>query len=237
MSDPIQADQQKSVFTAPEGILKINDDLAITTVIERFRVPPTEQDEALSQILAFAANQWREDERCRGFMLLRSHDEKGGIAIYSQWSGAEDQIEPLHYQTMVSVMEKYERDIAENFKVAFTAQAEGIAFPGTISREVSPFVHFGVFKLSADKLEILLQRARETAPNSLVVPGLRAINFHRGNTGRLVVNVGIWQTFEHFKALHKVPGFNVGKQYYEGIAEIFKPDFFDVITVRSKQVL
>jgi heme-degrading monooxygenase HmoA len=227
-----QPDSNGSV--SENGALTISESDAITTVIERFVVGPERQYDAIAKVKAASVN-WTRDKQFLGFVLLRSREKSGGIAIYSQWSRRDNEVvaeKPDDTRSMRTVLKDYELLDSDNFAVAFTGQAPALQAPSQASLSATPLAHFGLFRIAPADYDELIRRAKAYGPNSFRVNGLRAINFHRSASGRFVVNFGLWDSFEHFADLQKAPGFAQQNQYYVGLAD-FRPDFFDVVAVVS----
>lgn len=237
-ADTLKTAQAAEAVSAPDssGTLTILEGDAVTTVIERFAVAPDKQDDALAKVKAGTAG-WTNDEKFVGYVLLRSRETAGGVAIYSQWSRQKDEVvaeKPEVARSLRSALKDYELIDSDNFSVAFTAQAPALKAPSEASLSTTPLAHFGLFRIDPANYEELIRRVKTYAPNSFSVKGLRAINFHRAASGRFVVNFGLWDSFDNFAELQKAPGFAQREQYYVGLAD-FRPDFFDVVAVVSNR--
>jgi hypothetical protein len=230
--------QAAEAVSAPDssGALTILEDDAVTTIIERFAVAPDKMEDALAKVKAATAG-WTNDEKFVSYVLLRSREKAGGVAIYSQWSRQKDEVVPETPEvarSLTSALKDYELIDSDNFSVVFTAQAPALKAPSEASLSTTPLAHFGLFRINPANYEELIRRVKTYAPNSFSVEGLRAINFHRAASGRFVVNFGLWDSFDHFAELQKAPGFAQREQYYVGLAD-FRPDFLDVVAVVSNR--
>lgn len=220
----------------PDGTVTIRKGDDLTTVIERFAVPPDRQAGAIDAVMKAAALRWKADAQLIGFVVLRGREKSGGVALYSQWVRKPQDAAaaaPTAERSMRDALKEFEVLDSENLQVAFTAQAPSLPSVSLASLASTPHAHFGLFRVAPANMDELIRRAETTGPNSFRVRGLRSINFHRGASGRFVVNFGLWETFDHFKDLHDAPGFALKNQYYVGLAD-FQPDFFDVVAVVSR---
>lgn len=230
---PVQVAQGEQPQDAG-GTLTIAEDAAVTTVIERFAVPPDRQSDAIAKARA-ATEAWAKDDDFIGYVLLRSRQKAGGIAIYSQWVRGQGEAlaaSPQQARSLRAALEGYETLDSENFEVVFTKQDPDLKPSSQASLATTPLAHFGLFRIEPANYDELIRRARKFGPNSFRVDGLRSINFHHGASGRFVVNFGLWDSFDHFAELQKAPGFARKDQYYLDLSD-FKPDFFDVVAVVS----
>lgn len=211
----------------------ITGDEGIATVIERFDVSPADQAAALDEARATLAG-WQDDPSFVGAILLRSREDVGGVAVYSQWlrqPGETQAVTPEASRSLRDELDDYPAIDSEYFSIAFTAQDPGLEPLSRASLAETPLAHFGLFRIDPANYDELIRRASEFGPQTFsAMDGIRNINFHRGASAHFVVNLGLWDSFDHFAALQSVPGFAQNNQYYLDLAE-FRADFFDVVDV------
>lgn len=236
MNANMPADQPSLEQAAPssEPTVVISERPEVTTVIERFDVTADRLDEAGGLVSAHVSGSWKTDAMFVGAVVLRSRDkERGGLSVYSQWHGlATDTLDepPPAARSLRAPMAKFRMLDTRSYIVEFTRQAHPQTGHTRVSMRATPFAHFGIFDVTRENQDVLMDRAVISAPKSLGSPGLLAINFHRSVDGTQIVNLGTWNSLEKFDELLKQPGFKDQNQYFKGIAD-FMPDFFDVINV------
>ena len=130
---------------------------------------------------------------------------------------------------------RFRRMDSRTYTLDFSASADGVTLPSVVSMKETPCAHFGVFAVTRDSQNRLLDLARGYGPLSLVTPGLRAINFHRSLDGKRVINLGLWAHLDAWDDLQKQSGFSGENMYWEDTVDDFQPDLFDVVAVESAQ--
>lgn len=222
-----------------EPEIVIAESSGVVTTIERFAVPPDERGDAVRKAAGRVARVWKSDPTFVGAVLLRSRSEggvakyikRGGVSCYAQWKGsAGGEGELPSPRSLREALPGHQVLNSRAYTVEFTGQAGPGGPPTRVSVRGTPYAHFGLFGVTRENQDVLLDRARESAPKSLGSPGLIAIDFHRSTDGLHVVNLGVWSTLDEFEALLDRPGFKDRDEYYKDIAE-FEPDFFDVVAV------
>lgn len=123
-----------------------------------------------------------------------------------------------------------------SFRVATTdSDHQSPVAPNLLAVERTPCAHFGMFTLTIENQNRMVDLARAFAPKSLSTPGLMAINFHRSLDGRKVINFGQWAFVDiDFNQLNQQPGFRDEDLYWKGVAEA-EPDFFDIVAVETRR--
>lgn len=106
--------------------------------------------------------------------------------------------------------------------------------PTRVSMKQTPHAHFGIFSVTRENQDRMLDLAHEYGPKSFVTPGLLAINFHRSIDELQVINLGVWTSFNDFNFLTQQPGFRDDDLYWKGVAD-FPFDFFDIVAVEVGQ--
>lgn len=240
---------------APESILKVEPGSLVLTGIEWFTVtgatPPAGsslQVDDMSTTLAdpvagarpvdhpdvgIAANFLRNTLSKRpgfvGAMLLAGH--RGELVVYSQWRNSDSP--PAAFPdpfpddwSIASALPGLSRFEARTFESEYTGPE-----PATeISMAKTPHAHFGYFTVTPSNQSRMMDLAREHAPGSFKVPGLKAVNFHRSLDGKRVINLGLWSSFDQMLALLARPGFKKGAEYWLEVAG-FRPHYFSVASV------
>lgn len=223
-----------SLASSPAATAHVLQDSGIVTVIERFDVSATQQPEAIERATDHIAREWKKNSELVAAVLLRGRDH-GGISSYSQWRQPADDSAPaavVGAWSLAATLPMFTMLDSRTYTVEFTDSAHA---PTQLSRDQTPFAHFGIFGVGHENQDRLLDLARENAPRSLqVAPGLIAINFHRSVDGLQVINLGLWNTFDNFNVLTQQPGFSDDSLYWGGVAD-FQPDFFDVVLVEIGQ--
>lgn len=223
MNDPSPA-------TNIQATVRILEDQDVVTVIERFDVSARRQPEAAGQASEHIAREWVENPEFVAAVLLQGRAH-GGITSYSQWKGPGAGSAPAEVPgawSISSALPAFTMLDSRTYKVEFTDSATP---PSLLSLEGTPMAHFGIFGVTRENQDRLLDLARENAPRSLqVTGGLISINFHRSVDGLQVINLGTWTTFDHMYELLQQPGFREDSVYWGGVAD-FQPDFFDVVLV------
>jgi hypothetical protein len=141
---------------------------------------------------------------------------------------------PVGSRSLAAALATFKLLDSRTYTVEFTDQAASVAAPTQVSMKHTPYAHFGIFSVTPENQDRMLDRAREYGPKSLTTPGLLAIDFHRSLDGLQVINLGLWTTFDDFNFLKQQPGFHDDNLYWEGVAE-FQPGFFDVVAVEVGQ--
>ena len=238
----------------PVPTLIVSEHLDVVTTIERFAVASEAKDEAIG-LAAAQLERWRGDDAYVSGALLRTVDEgpvaslarNGGVSAYVQWHGARRPggpegatipFAPAPDRSLRGTLGRFDLLDSRTYRVAFTRQTPPMDAPSRLSREATPFAHFGLFDVAEGDQDRLLDLAREAAPGSFGTPGLLAIGFHRSLDGRRVVNLGAWSSLDGFAALLGRPGFGRGNEYFKDLAR-FEPDFFELAAVvpgTSRQV-
>ena len=215
-----------------DSVLTISQDPGIITVIERFDVPVEQQQAAAEKAQNYIQKNWKNDKNFVGVALLKSRDH-GGLSSYSQWKriGSAPKA-PENSQTLAAAFPGFKLLDSKCFSLEFSAQAPIVSPPALMSTAGSPKAHFGLFTTSVEKQNEMVDRARANAPQSLDVPGLLGVNFHRSIDGERVVNLGLWTSFDGFGNLTKQKGFQDDDLYWQGVAD-FEYDFFDVVAVEA----
>jgi quinol monooxygenase YgiN len=214
-----------------EPVVAISQGRDIMTAIERFDVPSEQRAEAIQKATDRIA-QWKADLEFVGAILLRSRD-RGGVACYSQWQRPADGASPATptaSRSLAATLPTFQLVDSRTYTVEFTDRADSVALPVQVSIEQTPYAHFGIFSVTREHQDRLLDLARENAPKSLTTPGVVAIDFHRSIDGLQVINLGVWTTFDDFNTLTQQPGFREDNLYWEGVAD-FSFDCFDVVAV------
>jgi quinol monooxygenase YgiN len=221
-----------AVSSTPEPVVTISQDRDIVTMIERFDVPSEQRAEAIQKAADHIEQAWKADSEFVGAILLRSRD-RGGVSCYSQWKSPADGASPATptaSRSLAATLPTFQLVDSRTYTVEFTDRADSVALPVQVSIDQTPHAHFGIFSVTHENQDRLLDLARENAPKSLTTPGLIAIDFHRSIDGLQVINLGVWTTFDDFNSLTQQPGFRDDNLYWEGVAD-FNFDFFDVVAV------
>ncbi|MEH2182271.1 antibiotic biosynthesis monooxygenase [Nostoc sp.] len=214
-----------------EPVVTISQDRDIVTAIKRFDVPSDQQAEAVQKAADHIAQEWKGDSKFVGAILLRGRDQ-GGVSCYAQWKSPTDGEEPsapVASRSLAVALPTFKLLDSRTYTVEFTDQAESMTPPTQVSMQ-TPYAHFGIFSVTRENQDRLLDLARKYAPKSLTTPGLLAIDFHRSIDGLQVINLGVWTTFDDFNFLIQRPGFRDDNLYWEGVAD-FQGVFFDVVAV------
>lgn len=221
------------------GVLTISQDPSIVTVIERFDVPKDDQDAAVEAACKHIAKTWKSASDFIGAVLLKSRIS-GNISVYAQWKRPTEEkgaapLAPTAKQSLAAALKGYPTQVSKTFSVEFSALSPTFSPPMRVSVERTPAGHFGIFPLSVERQNRMVDLARANGPKSLGTPGLLAINFHRSLDGEHVINFGQWSYIEtDFNKLMQQPGFKPDDNYWEGVAE-GEPDFFDIVAVETKE--
>ncbi len=104
--------------------------------------------------------------------------------------------------------------------------------PTRASLEDTQQALFGIFTVTWENQDRLLDLARKFAPTSLDMPDIVAIHFHRSLDGLEVINLCVWTSIDHFAFLKQKLGFKDNSVYWQGVADL-QFDFFDVVAVES----
>lgn len=160
-----------------------------------------------------------------GAVLLAGH--RGELVVYSQWdkTTALPTVFPDAWSIAPGV-----RHLARHEARLFDAFFTGPNPITEISVAETPQAHFGWFTVTPENQPKMLELARRHAPDSFNVPGLKAVNFHRGLDSRRVVNLGLWSNFDQMSELRLRPGFKEGAKYWMEVAG-FRPHYFNVAAV------
>jgi cytochrome b561 len=232
------AHQEKPVnslsLSQEEGVMILSADSTVLTTIERFDVGPDSLDAAVQLADQSIRTAWRNDPAFVSALLLRG--TTSGLAVYAQWRKGASETEPATVSPERTLLHRLHLPLVDSrsYELAFTRQASGMADPTCISCMSTPFIHFGVFAVTVENQPLMIELAEAKAPNSFGTPGLLAIDFHRSLDGRQVLNLGAWSTFQNFEALHDRPSFRPGEQYFRGVADMFKPEFYSLARVISE---
>jgi hypothetical protein len=222
--------------STPEPAVTVFQDQNIITEIERFDVPSDQQVEAVQKAADHITHQWKADSEFVGAILLRGR-VRGGISCYTQWKQAADAsapTAPTASRSLAAALPNFKLLDSRTYTVEFTAQAESVTPPTRVLMTQTPNAHFGIFSVTHENQDRMLNLAREYGPKSFVTPGLLAINFHRSIDGVQVINLGVWTSFDDFNSLTQQPGFRDDNLYWQGVAD-FQFDFFDVVAVEVGQ--
>jgi heme-degrading monooxygenase HmoA len=218
----------------------LSTDLDLVNTIERYDVPAQHQDQAVGIARQTIRDAWLDNAGFVAALVLRGR-QHGGLATYAQWRKSEAGTFPKGPAVSRSrrlALGDYALIDSRNYELAFTRQAPLTAAAGRtcISLAATPFIHFGIFRVTPENQSLLLERAEAEAPNSFGTPGLLAIDFHRSADRMQVLNLGAWSTFDGFNALHQRPSFKPGEQYFRDLAD-FTANFFDLtdVVVRAVQ--
>lgn len=225
-----------SIPTSPGAVLTISQDPSIVTVIERFDVPQDRQAEAVEIAKNHISQTWTNAPDFVGAVLLRSRIH-GGVSCYAQWkrptSGSAPTAPPAS-QSLASALSMFETLDSRTYSMEFSSHAPSVAPPTLVSMERTPCGHFGMFTLTPENQNRMVDLARAYGPKSLTTPGLLAINFHRSHDGERVINFGQWAFVDiDFNQLNQQPGFRDEDLYWKGVAEA-QPDFFDIVAVVTR---
>ena len=168
-------------------------------------------------------------------VLLRSRSGSG-LSCYAQWDRSPGEDEPgAPSRSLAPALPTHLVVDSRTYSVEFSAHPAFVAPPTLASMERTPFAHFGIFTVTRENQNRMVDRARANAPKALGTPGLMAINFHRSLDSLRVVNLGLWFSLDDFDASIQRPGFRDDDLYWEGVAD-FQPDFFDVVAITTAQV-
>lgn len=225
-----------AAFSTPEPVVTVSQDRDIVTAIERFDVPSDQQAEAVQKATDHIVQEWKGDSEFVGAILLRGR-VRGGVSCYAQWKRPADGFSPAApaaSRSLAATLPSFKLLDSRTYTVEFTKQAESVAPPTWVSMKQTPHAHFGIFSVTRENQDRLLDLARENAPKSLTTPGLLAIDFHRSIDGLQVINLGVWTSFDDFNFLTQQPGFRDDDLYWKGVAD-FQFDFFDVVAVEVGQ--
>lgn len=221
--------------TSSTGVLTISQDPAVVTVIERFDVPRERQDEAVDAARRHVADDWRGRPDFVGAAVLRSRIS-GNVSVYAQWRrpgenrGAAPPAPPAE-QSLAGALSAFPVQVSKTFSVEFSDFSPTVAPPTLVSTSRTPAAHFGIFEVTVEQQNRMVDLARANAPRSLSTPGILAINFHRSLDGTHVVNFGLWSYVEtDFNTLTQQPGFREEDRYWQDVTPGI-PDFFDVVAV------
>lgn len=220
--------------STPEPMVTVSQDQDIVTAIERFDVPSDQQAETVQKATDHIAQEWKGDSEFVGAILLRGR-VRGGVSCYAQWKRSADgsaPAAPAASRSLAAVLPSFKLLDSRTYTVEFTDQAESVTPPTRVSMKQTPNAHFGIFSVTRENQDRMLDLARENAPKSLTTPGLGllAIDFHRSIDGLQVINLGVWATLDNFNSLTQQPGFQDDNLYWKGVAD-FQYDFFDVVAV------
>lgn len=213
----------------------------IVTVIERFDMPTDLQGKAVELAQKQITQAWRNEPHFVGAALLKCRN-RGGLSCYAHWkrpsdgSSAAAPDAPTATQTLAVALEMfrtttYRRMDSRTYTLDFSDTAEGVGLPSLVSLEKTPCAHFGVFSVTRDTQNHLLDLARANGPESLVTPGLQSINFHRSLDGKRVINLGLWANFDNWEDLNKLSDFKGDDMYWEHDVDDWQPDLFKVVAV------
>jgi hypothetical protein len=204
----------------------------IVTVIQRFDVPPAQQADFIKQASDQILQYWKASPEFIAVALLKGRD-RGGVAAYAQWRKPVNSPAPATVPaawSLASALPMFTLLDSRTYTVAFTDSATP---PTQLSVEQTPLAHFGIFTVSRENQDHLLDLARENAPRAVeTTPGLIAVNFHRSIDGLQVTNVGTWNTFDGVNALLQQPGFSSSTHYWSGVAD-FQDDHFDLVFLEA----
>ncbi len=224
-----------SIPNSTKAVLTISQDPSIVTVIERFDVPKDRQEEAIETAKNHISQTWANDPDFVGAAILKSRIH-GGVSCYAQWmrpSGGAAPIAPPPAQSLTPALSMFETLDSRTYSVEFSGHASLMTPPTLVSVEKTPYGHFGMFSLTIENQNRMVDLARAFAPKSLNTPGLLAINFHRSLDGERVINFGQWAFVDlDFNKLNQQPGFRDEDLYWKGVAEA-EPDFFDIVAVQT----
>ncbi|MBC8114326.1 MAG: antibiotic biosynthesis monooxygenase [Candidatus Saccharimonas sp.] len=231
-----------STTTNTESAITVSQDPGVVTVIERFDMPENLQGKAVELAESHIARAWRNEPSFVGAALLRCHN-RGGVSCYSQWKRPSDGSPitpdaPTAAQTLAVALEMfrtttYRRMDSRTYTLDFSKSVDGVALPSLVSLAKTPGAHFGVFSVTRETQNHLLELARAYGPTSLVTPGLVSINFHRSLDGKRVINLGLWSDFDHWEDLNKLSDFKGDAMYWEHAVDDWQPDLFKVVAVES----
>ncbi len=223
--------------------MTVAQDPDIVTIIERFDMAMDLQGEAVELAEDHIAQAWKNESGFVGAALLRCRN-RGGLSCYAQWKRPSDGSPPTvpdaptAAQSLAGALEmfrttSFRRMDSRTYTLDFSASADGVALPSLISLATTPCAHFGVFSVTRESQNHLLDLARGYGPRSLITPGIQSINFHRSLDGKRVINLGLWADFDGWDELLKQPGFEGKDMYWEHAVDDWQPDFFDVVTVET----
>ena len=234
MSDP---STESTASQKSEPVVTVSqEDRNVVTAIERFDVPAAYQSEALEQAADHIVQAWKENPDFVAAFLLRDRNHDG-VACYAQWKRREDgaaPLAPVQSRSLAAALPTFTMLDSRTYTVEFTGSADSNQSITQVSLDQTPFAHFGIFSVTQENQDRMLDLARENAPGSFGTPGLISINFHRSLDGLQVINLGTWSSLDDFGSLLQKPGFADDSVYWEGVAE-FEPGFFDVILVETAQ--
>lgn len=175
--------------------------------------------------IAFIRDVLRQRRGFVGAVLLAGH--RGELVVYSQWR--QDSASTVSFPDEWSIapaLPGHPRFDARLYESDYTGPE-----PVTeISMSRTPHAHFGYFTVTPSDQPRMMDLAREHAPGSFKVPGLKAVNFHRSLDGKRVINLGLWSSFDQMLALLSRPGFKKGAEYWLEVAG-FRPHYFTVAAV------
>ena len=224
-----------------EPTITVTQDPGTVTVIERFDMPADLQGKAVELAENHIARAWKNEPDFVGAALLRCHN-RGGLSCYAQWKRPSDGSSPntpdapIASQTLAVALEMfrtttYRRMDSRTYTLDFSKSADGVALPSVMSLAKTPGAHFGVFSVTLETQNHLLDLARGYGPKSLVTPGLTSINFHRSLDGKRVINLGLWANFDNWEDLNKLSDFKGDDMYWEHDVDDWQPDLFKVVAV------
>lgn len=223
--------------------MTVSQDPGIVTVIERFDMAPDLQAKAVQLAEDHISHVWKNEPGFVGAALLRCRN-RGGLSCYAQWRRPSDGSPPTApdapaaAQSLAEALEmfrttSFRRMDSRTYTLDFSGSADGVALPSLISLAKTPCAHFGVFSVTPESQNRLLDLARGYGPRSLITPGIQSINFHRSLDGKRVINLGLWADFDGWDDLLKQPGFDGKDMYWEQAVDDWQPDFFDVVAVQA----
>ncbi|MEU8661902.1 hypothetical protein [Actinoplanes philippinensis] len=185
----------------------------------------TDEQSLVLPLIVTKVRGWRWEQGFRGAVVLASRDHNR-VTVYSRFDAGTgsacqvlDNADTLGVPARVLDRRTYD-----------LVWRDGDEATTTISPAHTPVVHFGLFTVLDDQSGALLERVADSAPASLVTPGLRTVNFHRSHDGQRLINFGTWTSFDQFHVLLDQPGFADGEKYWKGLAT-FQNDYFDVVAV------
>ena len=142
--------------------IHIAPDPKMVTVIQRFNIPP-DQHAGFTQQASYQISNLKEQPEFASAMLFRGRDSEQ-IAFYSQWRKIADSPVPTKVPTewsLASALPMFALLDSRTYTVEFTDAA---GQPTLLSLEQTPLVHFGIFTVSRENQDHLLNLARENAP-------------------------------------------------------------------------
>jgi Antibiotic biosynthesis monooxygenase len=212
--------------------IRIAANLNMVTVIQRFEVLSTQHADFIRQASEQIAQNLKKQPKFFSAVLFRGRDSEQ-IAFYSQWAKTADSPKPATVPTewsLASVLPRFTLLDSRTYTVEFTDAA---GQPTLISLTQTPLAHFGIFTMSRDNQDRLLDLARDNAPRAVkTTSGLISVNFHRSIDGLQAINVGAWNTFDSLKQLEQQPGFTSSSPYWSGVAD-FQAQFFDLVLLKT----